>query len=357
MPAADPADYQWVAASESSYHPAGCVTVVSGLEVGQALKAVGAGVTQEAHEADRFADTGMAAIAAVALEGADPAVVLIEDNGFEGTRPEVLKALSKKGAAASAFWNVNGVVRFSCARRGKFVYSDEVPAFDDVAEAPRALRKLLASAEGSDVDPVAVAAAMVVTFTGVELLPDDEVSRPHRFYPIVNPVLGLPVTHDELVGLRYPTPELVAAVQAAPAEARWRLLEWAASDAVAGTGLGDHQGVADVIAGLGDGPVVLTPAFLALRNEVERALSVASNAVQDAYNSYTTAEEKARLGADATLAGRRHWAMQALVYTSVADSVTAALGATYCATIRYGLGSEAAAGFHARALEVVTAES
>ena len=43
-----------------------------------------------------------------------PSAVLIEDNGYEGAQPDVLAALSRKGRAASVFWNVNGIAMFGC---------------------------------------------------------------------------------------------------------------------------------------------------------------------------------------------------------------------------------------------------
>ncbi len=35
--------------------------------------------------------------------------VVVEDNGYQGSREEVLRPLSRLGRTASAFWNVNAV--------------------------------------------------------------------------------------------------------------------------------------------------------------------------------------------------------------------------------------------------------
>ncbi len=47
-----------------------------------------------------------------------PAVVVVECNGYQGSREEVLRPLSRLGRAASAFWNVNAVSRLSLAEDG-----------------------------------------------------------------------------------------------------------------------------------------------------------------------------------------------------------------------------------------------
>ncbi|WP_150494703.1 DUF6461 domain-containing protein [Streptomyces kanamyceticus] len=47
-----------------------------------------------------------------------PAVVVVEGNGYQGSREEVLRPLSRLGRTASAFWNVNAVSRLSLAEDG-----------------------------------------------------------------------------------------------------------------------------------------------------------------------------------------------------------------------------------------------
>jgi len=354
MQTKDPAAYLWVA-RDSTYEAAGCLTLVSGLEIERALTAVGADLSRQSGTSTGFAAEGMAAISAVSVLGEDAAVVLVEENGYEGSRPEVLKALSKKGAAASAFWNVNGVVRFGCARRGKVVYTAELPD-DDAGQVPRILRKLVSAAEAEDADPLPIAVAMAVTFTGIELPDTEELSRPSRFHPISHPVLGLPVTAEELLGLQYPTPELVGAARAASPEACRRLARWAALDAIDRAGLRDYPAITQVVDQFENavGPVALDPGFFDLKNQVSRELDMANAASDVASNEvFTTNEEKARLHAEERAWGRRHWAVQALLYTAVNDPVTAALGSTYCATILHGLGSDAAARFHQQALDVL----
>ncbi|MGA4837518.1 DUF6461 domain-containing protein [Streptomyces sp. G45] len=47
-----------------------------------------------------------------------PALVVVENNNYQGSREEVLRPLSRLGRAASAFWNVNAVSRLSLAEDG-----------------------------------------------------------------------------------------------------------------------------------------------------------------------------------------------------------------------------------------------
>ncbi len=75
-------------------------------------------------------------MAALALPEAG-VVVVAEDNGFTGSHPEVMRALSRLGPAASMFWNVNAVTRLTLARDGDIVAADELtesyPAGPEVA--------------------------------------------------------------------------------------------------------------------------------------------------------------------------------------------------------------------------------
>jgi Family of unknown function (DUF6461) len=45
-------------------------------------------------------------------------VVLLEDNGYQGSRPEVLRVLSTAARVHNAYWNVTGNGRLSCAAHG-----------------------------------------------------------------------------------------------------------------------------------------------------------------------------------------------------------------------------------------------
>jgi hypothetical protein len=254
------------------------------------------------------------------------AAVLIENNGFEGSRMEVLAALSRQGKAASVFWNVNGLVVFGCARRGNVVASVEL--LDAVAEAlPRSLRPFLQDGDVEQ-DPVAVGMAMVEEFTGVHLPAEGEVTRPSTGYRIELPIFGLPVTRDELVELGHPTPALVSAVLAASPTVRRRLSEWAARAAVDHAGLAADPWLGAVLGQLGTGaPTVFGAEASRLRLQAHRGAEAAT----DALNDDTDHDGSRYRSLEHWLP--EYWAMEALACTTIADDVTAALGATYCASI------------------------
>ncbi|ATL31568.1 DUF6461 domain-containing protein [Streptomyces formicae] len=47
-----------------------------------------------------------------------PAVVVVENNNYQGSREEVLRPLSRRGRTASAYWNVNAVSQLTLAEDG-----------------------------------------------------------------------------------------------------------------------------------------------------------------------------------------------------------------------------------------------
>lgn len=96
-------------------------------------------------------------------------VVAIESNGWQGTRPEVLRRASVTGRAASVYWNVNAVKTFTAAEGG--VVLDQIEYWSELTD-PR----LLELSEDLDLDTHADASArgMLVAerFTGVTVTED-----------------------------------------------------------------------------------------------------------------------------------------------------------------------------------------
>ncbi|ABW11019.1 conserved hypothetical protein [Parafrankia sp. EAN1pec] len=143
-PAARPeAAYRWV--RHSPIGEAATVTVVPGADVAQVLRAFGADAAEPVSMAE-MRETWQAGRFWVAVLAVEGAVLAVEDNGFQGTQAQVLRALSRRRRAASMFWNVNAVTRLSLAEHGRIVASFE-PGLDRAAEiAPGALPYL----EGMD---------------------------------------------------------------------------------------------------------------------------------------------------------------------------------------------------------------
>ncbi|MET8685299.1 DUF6461 domain-containing protein [Streptomyces sp. NPDC004732] len=73
-----------------------------------------------------------------------PAVVVVENNNYQGSREEVLRPLSRHGRTASAYWNVNAVSQLSLAEDGLISSAFEMLAPEDMFGArPDAWQPLL----------------------------------------------------------------------------------------------------------------------------------------------------------------------------------------------------------------------
>ncbi len=339
----------WVEDGTVSFAAAGCLTLVAGLSVTDALTRLGADLDKPRYGSAADVDSdGHRLISAVDPEAASPAgTVLIEDNGYEGAQPEVLRALSRKGRAASVFWNIEGMVMFSCARRGKLVCSTELPEVPD--DLPRTLNTLIRQADDDDVSLVAVGVAMAEKFTGLALDASPGVVDPQEWYPITNPILRLHATAEEILGLGMPTRALVDAVQHADDAARRRLAMWAIRDALDKTGTPGDQLVGRLLTQFEQGESTSIAPELARRNaEIERAERAAYDAWMDLEyeggwrhldgGRLVPITHQERQSAEHTwrvLSGK-HWLAQAVVYLAVQDTAIATLGALYCASVIQG---------------------
>jgi hypothetical protein len=263
---------------------------------------------------------------------AAPSVALIEDNGYEGALPDVLAVLSRGGRSASVFWNVNGMVIFGCARRGKLVCTTELPDVPDGL--PRSLNRLIESASDEDAPLVGIAMAMAASFTGVAVEPEPALVDPQTWYPITTPILRLPVTADELIGIGIPSHALVRQVQHADEPSRRRLAEWSVTQALTWVGLQSDPAAQELFAQFGrTTPTTVVVGLARQLVEAERQTDLIGDRLQKIYNDRRTPPwELDAVSADMTRWGHRMWALRAVTYTSVEDSVTAALGATYCAS-------------------------
>ncbi|MFL6076771.1 MAG: DUF6461 domain-containing protein [Mycobacteriales bacterium] len=121
--------YERLLAAEPGMGEAVCVTYARGVDEDGFLRAFGgdpAAARWTTVEEAGFELAGYhysAVPAAVLLDRAGEWLVGIEHNGFQGSRPEVLRPLSRGGAAVSVYWNVNGSNRFSHAVGGRRLVS------------------------------------------------------------------------------------------------------------------------------------------------------------------------------------------------------------------------------------------
>lgn len=163
--------YRWI--QRSSLSVAATVTVVTGADVAQVLRAFGADPDrpEPIDELSRDRYGRMTADPWVAVLDAGPAVIAVEYNGYQGMQESVLGPASADGRAASRYWSAAGDTRLSFAAGGRLLASfewlpaDGVPP--EVAEATAGI-----DFDGS-ADWTGKGLLAVQRFTGRGLLPGD----------------------------------------------------------------------------------------------------------------------------------------------------------------------------------------
>ena len=192
MTAADLGKYDWLNEHLAWFGVAACVTVSTTATREELAAAFGADLTATPISADSV-DAENFDRAPVAFLSSAGCQVAIEVNGFRGSEADVLEAVSSVGRAASAFWNVEDEVRFACAEDGEVLYDEEF-AYDGTEGLPDALVALVdlvavdpdSDDEPSEDEPAlnAVALALLETYTGVELTPEDVTEAIAVSYPV-----------------------------------------------------------------------------------------------------------------------------------------------------------------------------
>lgn len=198
------AAYSWLN-DATSRMVAACVTVVVGGSREQVLAGFGVepgAPTMSAEEAvlDSASTVGLAEVEA--------GIVAVEFNGYQASRPEVLRTLAARNKAASAYWNVNALTRVSLAQTGRLLSAFEAGATTRRdGEAPAVADALMADLDFQAGQWNACMLVMVERFTGVQVTSAlvASIDRVH----LVTPVLQDPP------------------VTASQRDARW--VEWAGS--------------------------------------------------------------------------------------------------------------------------------
>ncbi|MFF9899515.1 DUF6461 domain-containing protein [Streptomyces longispororuber] len=131
-----------------------------------------------------------------------PAVVVVEDNGYQGSREEVLRPLSRLGRTASAYWNVNAVSSLSLAENGLLSSVLDMVVPDNAYGArPDAWQPLLHGLDLEDSDGWGTGLAAVERATGAQLN-QAWVQGPHRaveITPVPAYLLGQGLIHSPLL--------------------------------------------------------------------------------------------------------------------------------------------------------------
>lgn len=145
-----------------------CVTWIESLSAVDALVAVG---QREGRIARRtYAQTVQAAYDVIPIHtGAAMAgnvgdwAILVEPNGFQGSRPEILSRLSRQGRALSVFWNANGDGSLTYAEHGQVLTVVDLVDSEDLEDLPDALSAWRDLVEEDDLRCAALALGETVT--------------------------------------------------------------------------------------------------------------------------------------------------------------------------------------------------
>jgi hypothetical protein len=216
--------YEWV-----DDHDAMCVAVIRGRTPDEVIEAYGGEVGDAAPATlDRAWDLGQHGDRVLFVGPVGDQVLAVEDNGWQGSRPEVLRELSGDQAAAlSVFWNVNADSQVALAVDGKLVTHFEVlsPEQRWGSDPDRLLPQLRAAGfrtdgDGDEVDDDGTARALSVmaALTGVAVT-REVLAGPFRAVLLTPLPEDLP-GRDALAGhfVRHQDPELAAELDRAAAD-------------------------------------------------------------------------------------------------------------------------------------------
>jgi hypothetical protein len=234
----DEAAYRWIHDESQSYLAvAACVSLVRGLDVSATIKAFGGDPSGPPEPYASFLERpGYVEAAAVAQVG--ELVVVVEPNGFQGSRREVLREASRMGIAVSVFWNVNLMCRFSYMEEADLITSFD-PLFPDERQGSTPDRLLTDMAElpfGIGNDPIPAAFALAERLTGQALRRED-IDGFTEVWPLVPLLSDLHPGAAAHHSLRYDHLDLVEAVAGTRPEVLHEIAAMAAERAAAAVGL------------------------------------------------------------------------------------------------------------------------
>jgi hypothetical protein len=118
------AAYRWI--DKSSLGQAATITVITGLTIEEVVHAFGgdpsAPISIRAYVERLSLQRDYTYQAVLTVLAVDDVVLAVEENGFQAADGDRMKALSRKGKAASIYWNVNANFRLIFAEHGELVY-------------------------------------------------------------------------------------------------------------------------------------------------------------------------------------------------------------------------------------------
>lgn len=150
-----------------------CVTVVAPADAERVMRGFGANPSGARQVS--LAGIGMPSAdePMMAIRELGSWLLVVEVNGWQGSRPEVLRRVCAGGRAASAYWNVNGTTRFSYAADGQVLTAFEAMSPDQRHGAePDSLEQARAGLPWDTGEWVPLMLALVSRVTGFRLEPE-----------------------------------------------------------------------------------------------------------------------------------------------------------------------------------------
>jgi hypothetical protein len=253
---------------------AACVTLVAGSTVGEVLHAFGADPDRPPVDPSEV-PSGIPAVAVAEVRGG---VVAIEDNGFQGSAPVVLRLASARGRAASIYWNQNADMALGLAEAGVVTGPGEGILTGELGDDPAELALFHGLGDPDDdswlTDVEVRGLVAAERFTGVRL--DAPPADPRAAVHVVLARLDdhIRLSRDAMAFLRVPGggDDLQEAVLGATPEKLRHMAAWAARLVLVRAGVEGHPTLATAMATLErlEGPVLGREADLLIRRSLQR---------------------------------------------------------------------------------------
>jgi hypothetical protein len=163
--------FEWI--ESTMLRDGACVTLVAPADAGGVVRGFGGDLAGARRTS--LADTGMPPVdePKVAVRNLGSWLLVVEVNGWQGSRPEVLRRISAGGRAVSAYWNVNLTTRFSYAADGRVLTAFEVMSPDRRHGAdPDCLEEVRAGLPWEDGEWVPLMLALASRVTGLRIEPE-----------------------------------------------------------------------------------------------------------------------------------------------------------------------------------------
>ena len=163
--------FGWI--QSTVFRDGACVTLVAPADAGGVVRGFGGDLAGARRTS--LAEIGLPPVdePKAAVRDLGSWLLVVEVNGWQGSRPEVLRRVSAGGRAVSAYWNVNLTTRFSYAVDGRVLTAFEVMSPDRRHGAdPDCLEEARAGLPWEDGEWVPLMLALASRVTGLRIEPE-----------------------------------------------------------------------------------------------------------------------------------------------------------------------------------------